>query len=137
VHHKQQVSISRTLWQIVRRVLEIPRVRGQILKVVREWKPDVVIVDREFFTPIALLGQGVRVLGIDHSHVMKACEYPVPRDQWVSWGLAMLNDYLLFDFVRKNLIVSFFHPPKKKGTRDEGRGLYFGLPDEPDFLAAD
>lgn len=119
VHKKQAVSVWGVIQQIFSCVCSIPQVRRKILNLVEEFKPDVVIVDREFFTPIALLGTKIPVLGIDHSHVMKACHYPVPSDQWISWGLAMLNDYFLFDFTRKNLIVSFFHPHPKKGNQDE------------------
>ncbi len=119
VHKNQTVSVWGVIQQIYQCLRSIPKVRRQILNLVQEWRPDVVIVDREFFTPIALLGQRIPVLGIDHSHVMKACDYPVPSDQWLSWSLAMLNDYMLFDFTRKNLIVSFFHPPHKRGNQDE------------------
>ena len=32
----------------------------------------------------------------------------------------MLNDYLLFDFTRQHLIVSFFHPPLRRRRRGRG-----------------
>ncbi len=119
VHHKQRVSVPRTIAQIIRRVFEIPCQTRRIRNLIDDFKPDLIISDREFFTPIAARLAGRECVSIDHSHVMKACDYPVPRGQRLSWFLAMLNDYLLFDFTRRNLVVSFFQPPVKPGRTDE------------------
>ena len=56
--------------------------------------------------------------------MLRACRYSVPPSERLSWSLAMLNDYLLFDFTRHHLIVSFFHPPlrrRRRGARRRGR----------------
>lgn len=119
VHHKQRVSVLRTIGQIIRRVCEIPSKTRRIRDLIDDFKPDLIISDREFFTPVAARLAGRECVSIDHSHVMKACDYPVPRGQRLSWFLAMLNDYLLFDFTRRNLVVSFFRPPVKPGRPDE------------------
>ena len=119
VHQKQRVSVPRTIGQIVRRVCESPAQLKRIDAVIAEFKPDLAIADREFFTPLAARRAGLPCISIDHSHVMKACHYPVPSGQKLSWSLAMLNDYLLFDFTKQNLVVSFFHPPLKSGCTDE------------------
>jgi uncharacterized protein (TIGR00661 family) len=119
VHRKGAVSVSATIGQIARRVVESPRIIRQIRRVIDSWQPDLAICDREFFLPIACRSAGLRCVSLDHSHVLKACRYPVPASEWVSWGLAMLNDYLFFDRTRHNLIVSFFHPPLKKPRRGE------------------
>jgi uncharacterized protein (TIGR00661 family) len=119
VHRKQKVSVSATIGQIARRVVEIPSQLKRLQKLIDEFQPDLAICDREFFTPLAAQRADLPCISIDHSHVMKACEYPVPSDQRLSWFLAMLNDYLLFDFTRQNLIVSFFHPPRKVHSTDE------------------
>lgn len=119
VHHKQRVSVPRTVGQIARRVCEIPSQLKRIRRLIDDFQPDLAIADREFFTPLAARRAGLPCISIDHSHVMKACDYPVPRGQRLSWSLAMLNDYLLFDFTQQNLVVSFFHPPLKPGRTDE------------------
>jgi uncharacterized protein (TIGR00661 family) len=119
VHHKQHVSVSRTVGQIAQRVLEIPEQLKRLNDLIEDFQPDLAISDREFFTPMAARRAGLPCLSIDHSHVMKACDYPVPSGQRLSWFLAMLNDYLLFDFTRQNLVVSFFQPPIKPGRTEE------------------
>lgn len=118
VHRRQQVAVDAVVGQIVRRIAELPAVTRRLCTVMEAFQPDLVVSDREFFLPIACRKAGVECLSIDHSHVMKACHYPVPHDQLLSWTLAMVNDWLLFDFTRTNLVVSFFHPPLRRGRTD-------------------
>ncbi len=111
VHHQGRVSVSRVVGQIAGRLVELPRVLGELRATIDDFQPDLAICDREFYLPIACRRAGLRCVSLDHSHVLKACRYPVPASERLSWSLAMLNDYLLFDFTRHHLIVSFFHPP--------------------------
>ena len=117
VHKAGRVSVPAVLGQIAGRLADIPAVLRRLGREIEKFGPDLAIVDREFFLPIAARFAGLRTISIDHSHVLKACRYPVPLDQRVSWGLAMLNDYALFDWTRHNLIVSFFHPRLRSGAR--------------------
>jgi len=122
VHHRQRVSVSRTIGHLAKCHLALPRVTRQIAAEIEAWQPDLAICDREFFLPHAVRRTGLPCVSIDHSHVLKACRYPVPGPEKISWSLAMLNDYLFYDLTRHNLIVSFFHPPLKPsrpGFRDE------------------
>jgi len=119
VHKKQKVDVPAVVGQIVGRITQIPEVCRGLHDLIERWQPDLVVADREFFLPIACRMHGVRCVSIDHSHVMKACRYPVPHDQLVSWSLAMANDYALFDFTAENMVVSFFHPPLRAGRTDE------------------
>ncbi len=123
VHRKGRVSVSSTIWQIARRIVESPRIVGSIRQVIEAWQPEIAICDREFFLPYACQRAGLRCVSLDHSHVLKACRYPVPASERVSWGLAMANDYLFFDRTRHHLIVSFFHPPLKAPRRGETNEL--------------
>ncbi|SDU23264.1 conserved hypothetical protein [Verrucomicrobium sp. GAS474] len=117
VHRKQRVSVPLTIGQIIRCHLAMPRVVDKIQGLVEKWQPDVAIVDREFFLPLAAQKMNLACFSVDHSHVMKACTYPVPDSQKLSWRLAMANDYLFFDRTKHNLSVSFFHPPMKPARK--------------------
>ena len=114
VHRGGKVSVPAVMGQIMGRLTETPRVVGEITRLMDDFQPDLAICDREFFLPIACRRAGLRCVSLDHSHVLKACRYPVPTSERPSWSLAMLNDYLLFDFTRHHLIVSFFHPPLRR-----------------------
>ena len=120
VHRHGKVSVSRVIGQIAGRLLDTPRVVRAVGHLIEDFKPDIALCDREFFLPIACRWKGLTCLSLDHSHVLKACRYPVPVDEWMSWALAMLNDYLLFDLTRRHLIVSFFHPPLRQRLRGRG-----------------
>ena len=122
VHRNQRVSVPRTIGQIVSCHLAVPRILDKLSRFIQTWQPDVAIVDREFFLPFAAQKYNLPTLSVDHSHVMKACTYPVPPEEKTSWRLAMANDYLFFDRTKHNLTVSFFHPPRskpRKGVTDE------------------
>ncbi len=120
VHKQGKVSVAGVVGQIAGRLLDTPRVVRQIGRLIDDFRPDLAICDREFFLPIACRWKGLRCVSLDHSHVLKACRYPVPTNERVSWALAMLNDYLLFDLMREHLIVSFFHPPLRPRLRGRG-----------------
>jgi uncharacterized protein (TIGR00661 family) len=119
VHKNQRVSIPATVSQLARCVAQFPAVRLRILDLIQRWQPDLAICDREIFLPRAARAAGLECIGLDHSHVLPACRYPVPAAQYVSWGLARLEDSLFFNFTRRNLIVSFFHPELKRGGLNE------------------
>lgn len=121
VIRNQKVSVTGTMGQIARRVLELSRVKRQILKIIEEWQPDLALCDREFFLPFACREVGLKCVSVNHSRVLRCTEYPVPREQRKSWGLAMANDRLFFDYCPHYLTVSFYHPPFKKlrNVRDE------------------
>ncbi len=118
VHKKQRVDVPAVIGQIILRLAEAPAVCRELRGLIDSFQPDLIVADREFFLPITCQMAGLECVSIDHSHVMKACRYPVPHDQLLSWSLAMINDHLLFDFTRDNLVVSFFHPPLRPGRTD-------------------
>lgn len=120
VHKNQKVDVPAVIGQIARRVAEIPAVTRGIRDLIRSWKPDLVICDREFFTPLAARRAGVPCISLNHSHVLMETSYEVPSPERVSWLLAMINDHILFDRTRHNLVISFYHPPvKERGHKVE------------------
>jgi len=124
IHKNQRVSIPATIGHIVRCITKFPSTRRRIFNLIDEWQPDIAICDREIFLPHAARAAGLECISLDHSHVLHACQNPVPRGQRLSWALARLEDALFFNFTRHNLIVSFFHPELK----DSGKSVNELLP---------
>jgi uncharacterized protein (TIGR00661 family) len=118
-YRNQKLDLLGTIAQIALRILQIPLVCWKIHRLVRHFQPDLLITDREFFLPIYARLTGRRCLSIDHSHILKACHIPIPPEWRRMHALNMLNDHLLFGFTKENLVVSFFHPPRKPGRREE------------------
>jgi len=119
VHKRQRVSVTATMGHIAHCVASFPAVRREILHLIQRWQPEIAFCDREIFLPLAARAADLECISIDHSHVLRACRYPVPPSQCLSWALSRIEDALFFDFTRRNLIVSFFHPELKPGRRDE------------------
>jgi uncharacterized protein (TIGR00661 family) len=119
VHKRQRVSIPTTIASITRCLAQAPPVRRQILDLIERWQPNIALCDREMFLPLAARAARLECVSIDHSHVLPACDYPVPLSQRASWTAARLEDALLFNRTRRNLIVSFFHPELKRPAFDE------------------
>ncbi|MGF1677967.1 MAG: glycosyltransferase family protein [Candidatus Methylacidiphilales bacterium] len=120
-YKNQKLDLWGTIRQIVLRVLQIPWICIRIHQYVRQWKPDVLVSDREFFTPIYARLTGRTCYSVDHTHIMKCCSFPIPETLRTIHRLTLLNDYLLYDWTRHNFIVSFFQPPliKRQSTIDE------------------
>lgn len=118
-HHKGRISIVRAAGQIATRLTEIPEVKREIRALIKSWKPALALCDREFFLPFACAASGLECVSIDHSHLLVACDYEVPAGQRLSHALAYGSDRLLFDRTKKNLVVSFYHPPLRAGRTDE------------------
>lgn len=115
-HKNQRLDLWGTIGQIVLRILQIPKICLQLHRLARDFQPDILVSDREFFLPIFAKLTGRRCLSVDHTHILKSSHYPVPPELRKIYRLTMLNDYLLYDWTRHNLIVSFFRPPEKKRT---------------------
>lgn len=119
VHKNGRVSILATGAQLLHCLRQLSHVRKQILDLIQRWQPDLAICDREIFLPHAAHAAGLECLSLDHSHVLPACNYPVPASQFISWSLARLEDSLFFNSTRRNLIVSFFHPELKRSRKKQ------------------
>jgi uncharacterized protein (TIGR00661 family) len=119
VHENQRVSVAATCAQLARCTAQLPRIRRRILNLIEEWQPDLAICDREIFLPHAARAAGLECVGLDHSHVVSACRYPVPASQRIPHSLARLEDSFFFNYTKRNLIVSFFHPALKRNGANE------------------
>ena len=118
-HREGRLDLPGTIGQILLAEAQIPMVFSRLHRLVKEWKPDLAITDREFYLPIYSRLTGLNCLSIDHTHLLKACRFEIPPELRKIWRLTLLNDYLLFNFAQRQLIVSFFEPPRKPGSKAE------------------
>jgi uncharacterized protein (TIGR00661 family) len=118
VHKQGAVSIPAVLGQVAGRLLDIPAVLRRLDALIHSWQPQLAIIDREFFLPLACRRAGLDHLALNHSGLLLSTRYPIPPGQHLSHALAMLNDRALFDFTLENWSVSFYHPPLKNRKQD-------------------
>ncbi len=156
-YKNQKLDLWGTIYQIALRIFQIPCICWKIHKLVKKIQPDVIVSDREFFTPIYARLTGRKCYSVDHTHILKVCDFPVPENMKKIHALTMFHDNLLFDFTKENFIVSFFQPPmiERPGFKEEVFGgvvrpevdgvkasegehifVYLTVPDFPELIEA-
>ncbi len=121
VHQKGKVSVSRVIGQIAGRLVDTPRVLGGLAPRHRRFpaRPRH-LRPRIFPAPRVPPRRAARASRSTIRTSSRRAATRCPPGERLSWTLAMLNDYLLFDFTRHHLIVSFFHPPLRRRRRGRG-----------------
>lgn len=87
-----------------------------VMAIVRDFKPDVVVVDAEVWTHRAAARLGVPRIGFDHFGILVYCKPPLPpRDRLSAWFNAFSYRRLMGQPER--VIVSSFYdaPPRRPG----------------------
>ncbi len=82
----------------------------EIIKIIEDFKPDVCMVDLEYFVPRAAEIVGLPCLTLDHQHIITCCKHELPVDLWFDYFLQGLTPRYLFRPTRQNLIISFYSP---------------------------
>ncbi len=89
----------------------------KLLKIVRSFKPDIIISDFEPFTPVIARIFRIPVISIDNMHIVTNCKNKIPLRYYKDYIVTKL---LVKSFVSKGdyfLINTFFYPKiKKKNT---------------------
>lgn len=111
-----------TMGTLVNTARELLR-RGQTLTRLRRemeaLKPDLVITDYEYFTPLAARQLGLPCLSIDHQHVVTQTRYQTPPGQGWNRLCTSLPIRHLFSNAQRFLVSSFFAPPVADPARVE------------------
>ncbi len=119
LYKNNMVDVSATLKNGAQVFLNRSRVVKRVKEIIKSFDPDLILVDYEYFTPIAARGLGHRVISLDHQHVITHCLYDAPDEQRLSRFLTRLPVLQLFSDSTKYLIVSFFNLPVKNQEEAE------------------
>lgn len=85
-------------------------VRG-LTELIRDYDPDLILTDYEYFTPIAAHAAGRECLSVDHQHVITHCVYDPPREQVLSRLTTSTVIRRFYSRADRYAVVSFFRPP--------------------------
>lgn len=103
LRHNLPVWLQRKRWtESVRRLIE-------------SYRPDAVLTDYEFFTPLACRSLGIPCLSVDHQHVITSSFHSVPVRQLSSYFATCCSIDFLFSNASEYLVVSFFRPAVRNG----------------------
>lgn len=89
----------------------------RLLDLIDRFKPDVTMVDYEYFLPRAAHQAGIPCLSIDHQHVITCCRHSIPWAQYPSYLSTSFAVGSMFSRASDYLVISFFQTPVKPGVR--------------------
>jgi uncharacterized protein (TIGR00661 family) len=93
------------------------RTVDRIAEIILSYRPDLIITDYEYFTPLAARRAGRACVSLDHQHVLTHCHCEPPPVQRVSRLMTNFAVRRLYSSASSFLVVSFYRlPPKDPQT---------------------
>lgn len=102
------VDVAATIWNGMKTVMGRGAVIKRLQKIIREFDPELILSDWEYFTPLAALKSGRECISFDHQHIMSHCRYEPPAGQRLNRWSCVLSARRLFSNASRYLIVSFY-----------------------------
>ncbi len=116
-YSNNQVDLKSTIYNGSRVLFRRNSVLGHVETLMREFRPDVVLSNYEYFTPMAALRMGIPCISVDHQHVLTECQWPVDPGGFL--GRLLLTAPLKFMYSKadKYIVTSFFNLAPKNPDR--------------------
>ncbi|AGW15204.1 glycosyltransferase family protein [Megalodesulfovibrio gigas] len=108
-------TLANTARELLRRRATLAALRREL----EALRPDLVVTDYEYFTPLAARQLGLPCISIDHQHVVTHTRYETPPGQRWNRLCTSLPIRLLFSNAERFLVSSFFAPPVAEPARVE------------------
>ncbi|MGC8603982.1 MAG: glycosyltransferase family protein [Desulfomonilaceae bacterium] len=108
-YRKNKVDIGSTLANAFKVLLSSQKFKRRVIDIIRDFDPDQILTDYEYFTPLAARSQGRSCISIDHQHILTHCNYQPPPSERVSRLLTCSTIKYLYSNCSKFFIVSFFN----------------------------
>jgi uncharacterized protein (TIGR00661 family) len=80
----------------------------RLADIIRQYDPNLIITDYEYFTAQAAKAIGMFCVSLDNQHILTHCEYAPPSGQRLSRYLTLLPMRLLYSNASLFIITSFF-----------------------------
>ena len=97
------------------------RIMKRMDELVDEFKPDVAMVDYEYFVPRLSRKMSLPCLSLDHQHIITHAAHQIPREQYFDYLATYVAAAAMFSLPRDYLIISFYQPTAKPRSRDRVR----------------
>ncbi len=113
-----RVDIPATVGNALKVLCCASRIKNRIVDVIRNFDPDQILTDYEYFTPLAARKLGRDCISLDHQHILTHCDYQSPPSERLSRLLTCSAVKYLYSNCSRYLIVSFFNlsPKDPKNT---------------------
>jgi uncharacterized protein (TIGR00661 family) len=108
-----KVDLPGTAGNAMRVLWRRSKIHKRVVDIIRNFDPDQILTDYEYFTPLAARKLGRDCISLDHQHILTHCDYQSPPSERLSRFLTCSAVKYLYSNCSKFLIVSFFNLPPK------------------------
>ena len=118
-YSNNQVDLKSTIYNACRILFRRNSVLNHIEGIFRDFSPDLVLSNYEYFTPLAARRLGIPCVSVDHQHILTECDWPV--DPGGVLGRLLLTAPLKFMYSNadKYIVTSFFSLIPKDPSRTQ------------------
>ncbi len=106
-----RVAFTATCLNGLRIVTGKQRIINRVADVIRDFDPDLILTDYEYFVPLAARQLGVSCTSLDHQHFLTKCLCVIPSGQNAGRFLLLAPLRLFFSNADRYIINSFFLLP--------------------------
>ncbi len=91
----------------------------RLVEIIRDFDPDLILSDYEFFTPLAARCLGRPCISLDHQHVLTHTRCALPSGQAFNRKITFFPILRLYSNATRFLVSSFYQPPPKNPENTE------------------
>lgn len=102
-----RVAVGRTVLGALSPLRDYSRVMTTLERVIRDFDPDLIVSDYEFFLPRAARRSGRRCVSVDRQHALTHCRYPTPERSHISRALTVSVIRAMYSAASRYLVTSF------------------------------
>ncbi len=110
-YSKNRVDVVATLRNAIRVLFGRSRTIEAVVKIVKDFNPDLILTDYEYFSPIVARQLGIPCISVDHQHFLTKCVYSSLKGQALGRLMFTLPLRYMFSKADHYLITAFFQLP--------------------------
>lgn len=118
-YRRNRVDVAATVQNALKILLGWRRTTNRVERIMRDFDPDLVLTDYEFFSPLAARRMGIHCISVDHQHFLSKCACSIPKEQALGRFMLALPLRYMYSKAEYYLITSFFQLPVADPTDSE------------------
>jgi len=103
-----QVDLKKTLENATKILVRKRSILSRVKDVMKEFRPQVVLTNYEYFTPLAAQQLDIPCVSVDHQHILTQCRWPIDPGWSLGRLLLRLPLEYMYSNAQKYLVSSFF-----------------------------
>lgn len=112
-YKNNRVDLSRTLFEGLKLWFSKKSIMERVCHIIREYDPDLIITDYEYFTPLAAKKLGRPCHSLDNQHALTHCHYVAPPKSTLNRAMTTFSVSRFFSSASHYLVTAFFEATPK------------------------